>query len=146
MEPNYRDDKVRSIQWAQTILAHKPDALIIDTETTGLDDQAQIVQIGVIDLAGNVLLDALVRPSIPIPPAAVAVHHIGDEAVMHALAWPALYRRSTACCAAPTLSPTTPTMTGGCSARPGEPTSCPTSRQTRGIAPCAPTPAFGRLE
>ena len=91
MEPNFRDDKARSIQWAQTILANKPDAVIIDTETTGLGDADQIVQIGIIDMAGNVLLDALVKPTIAIPPGATAVHHIGAEAVIHALAWPTLY-------------------------------------------------------
>lgn len=43
------------------------DLLIVDTETTGLENDAQIVEIAVVDLAGRVLLDSLVKPTIYIP-------------------------------------------------------------------------------
>src|SRR5690606_37121994 len=39
------------------------NALILDTETTGLDADAEVVELAVIDCAGAVLLDTLVRPS-----------------------------------------------------------------------------------
>ena len=38
------------------------DALILDTETTGLDKQAEIVQIGIVSLNGDELFNSLVRP------------------------------------------------------------------------------------
>lgn len=86
------DLRPQVIEWAQgVLLSHHDDGLIIDTETTGLGPTDQIVQIGVIDLAGNVLLDALVKPTIPIPPAATAVHHIGAEVVAHAAHWTTVY-------------------------------------------------------
>lgn len=58
-----------------------PDALILDTETTGLDSGAEIVQLAVMDVRGNVLLDALVQPTCPISPAATNIHGITSEAV-----------------------------------------------------------------
>ena len=86
------DERPQVIEWAQGILNnHQGDAVIIDTETTGLGEEDQIVQIGIIDLAGNVLLDALIKPTIPIPPAAIAVHHIDDIAVARALPYTALH-------------------------------------------------------
>ncbi|HHQ4784521.1 TPA: hypothetical protein ACSPZU_004090, partial [Aeromonas veronii] len=40
---------------------------ILDTETTGLDDQAEIVEISIIDQLGKVVFDSLVKPQKPIP-------------------------------------------------------------------------------
>jgi DNA polymerase-3 subunit epsilon len=76
-------------EWARAIL--QSDALIIDTETTGLDDEAEIVQIGVVDMCGNVLLDALVCPLHTIPAEATAIHGIRDEDVVRALTFAELY-------------------------------------------------------
>lgn len=76
----------QSIRWAQKMIATPPsDWLILDTETTGLNEDAEIVQIGVTDGAGNVLMDNLLcAPFGKIPAAATAVHHITDEMVKHA--------------------------------------------------------------
>lgn len=63
------------------------NALILDTETTGLDEQAEIVEIAVIDCTGAVLLDTLVRPSAPIPAEVVEIHGITDEMVASAPVW-----------------------------------------------------------
>jgi len=60
--------------------------LILDTETTGLDD-AEIVDIAIINHLGEVLLDTLVKPRNPIPPEASAVHGITDEDVLNAPSW-----------------------------------------------------------
>lgn len=87
---NWKHDRNAAILWARRILQTE-GALILDTETTGLGDDAQIVQIGVIDLAGNVLLDALVKPTCPVPPGASSVHGITDKAVEHADPWPSIY-------------------------------------------------------
>lgn len=69
-----------------------PDALILDTETTGLDGGAKIVQISVIDTRGNVLLDALVRPAGAIAPDAANIHGITAEAVRLAAPLPAFMK------------------------------------------------------
>lgn len=63
------------------------NALIIDTETTGLGDGAEIVEIAVIDCRGAVLLDTLIRPSIAIPEDASRIHGIDDSMVASAPTW-----------------------------------------------------------
>ena len=69
------------------------NALIVDTETTGLDKKAEIVEIAVIDCAGRVLLDERVRPTVRIPPRATEIHGITDRDVRSAKAWPQLENR-----------------------------------------------------
>ena len=76
-------DKKRSSKWAAEFLAN-PKAVILDSETAGLDDDDQIVEIAIIDPLGNVLLDTLVKPLGPIPAAATAIHGITDEMVAEA--------------------------------------------------------------
>lgn len=63
------------------------DAVVLDTETTGLDPaKARIVEIGVVRLAGGRLdqasaLRRLVNPGEPIPAQATQIHRIDDAAV-----------------------------------------------------------------
>src|SRR5262245_57557717 len=62
------------------------DAVVIDTETTGLDPaEARIVEIAAIRIVGGRLSDeifrSLVSPGVSIPPAATAIHHIDDAKV-----------------------------------------------------------------
>lgn len=68
-------------------LIESGDYVILDTETTGLDDKAEICQIAIIDSSGNVLLDTLVKPTCPIPEDASAVHGITDDMVKDAPGW-----------------------------------------------------------
>ena len=42
-------------------------AVVFDTETTGTGRNAEIVDIACVDLNGTVLLDSLVRPTLPKP-------------------------------------------------------------------------------
>lgn len=66
------------------------DAVVIDTETTGVDPaSARIVEIAVVRMIGGQLsqtnaLRRLVRPDRPIPPSATAIHGIDDSAVAEA--------------------------------------------------------------
>ncbi len=73
-----------SVQWAQTLLEF--GFVVLDTETTGLnqdrDDEA--VQIAVLKHDGTVLLDTLVKPTIPMSEGAAAVHGITDAMLEHA--------------------------------------------------------------
>lgn len=69
------------------------NALILDTETTGLDDDAEVVEIAVIDCTGAVLLDTLVRPSGPVPAQACAIHGITDAMLAEAPVWTQIHVR-----------------------------------------------------
>ncbi|TNI58895.1 DNA polymerase III subunit epsilon [Aeromonas dhakensis] len=60
---------------------------ILDTETTGLDSQAEIVEISIIDELGQVVLDTLVKPLKPIPADATAIHGITNNMVASAPSW-----------------------------------------------------------
>lgn len=64
-----------------------PAAVVLDTETTGLDGWP--VEVAVLDMSGRVLLDTLAVPPVPVEAAARAVHGITDEELAGA---PALRR------------------------------------------------------
>lgn len=84
------DPRAEAIDWARRIL-QEPDVIFLDTETTGLDDGAEVVDIAIIDRNGDVLLDTLVRPSDMIPSAATDIHGIDDPAVADAPTWDSVY-------------------------------------------------------
>ncbi len=91
---NWERDRDAAILWARRLI-DRDDWLILDTETTGLDERAEIIQIGVVSGYGNPLIDnILVKPTRPIPAQATAVHHITDETVKDAPSfkevWPRL--------------------------------------------------------
>src|SRR5918997_3105889 len=57
---------------------------IIDVETTGTNANDAVVEIGAFDLIGQEIIvigSDLVRPPVPIPPEASAVHQITDDDV-----------------------------------------------------------------
>lgn len=60
------------------------DYLILDTETTGLDNRAEICQIALIRSTGETLLNTLVKPVRPIPSDASRIHGIYDNDVIEA--------------------------------------------------------------
>ncbi len=72
-----KHDKIETIETAQAWLERQP--VFLDTETTGLDDEAEIVDIGIIDHDGAVLLNTLVRPTHSIPAEATNIHGISDS-------------------------------------------------------------------
>lgn len=79
------------------------ETVILDTETTGLYD-AEIVELSIIDTAGNVLLDTLVRPTRPIPAEATEIHGITDEMVANAPTWAEVYPQYQALVAGKTIA------------------------------------------
>jgi len=67
--------------------------VVLDTETTGLGTNAEIVSISVIDHTGAALVDTLVKPARPIPADATRIHGITDEMVKDAPTWTAVRGR-----------------------------------------------------
>lgn len=79
--------RAEAVRWAQLVVADW-DSVFLDTETTGLDGAAEVVDIAVVASDGRVLLDTLVRPRHRIPAAATRIHGIHDEHVASAPTWP----------------------------------------------------------
>jgi DNA polymerase-3 subunit epsilon len=76
----HTSDRQMARAWAQKLL-DVANFVILDSETTGLYADSEIVQIAIIDPAGAVLLDTLVKPTKPIPRDASHIHGITDEIV-----------------------------------------------------------------
>lgn len=76
--------------WAVSVLANKENYVILDTETTGLEN-AEFVQLSIIDLDGRVLLNTLAKPTCPIEPGAQNVHGISMEQLVDAPIYVDLY-------------------------------------------------------
>jgi DNA polymerase III epsilon subunit-like protein len=63
----------------------------LDLETTGIAPEHKIVEIAAVDIVENDLVivgSDLVRPSVPIPPEASAVHHILNECLRQGVSAP----------------------------------------------------------
>lgn len=69
----------------------KSDYVIIDTETTGLRYDDEIIEITIINMRGDVLLNTLVKPTGPIPPEVTKINNITDEMVAAARTWPEVF-------------------------------------------------------
>lgn len=84
-------DRQHASAWAAAALADE-DAVILDTETTGLGDYDQVIEVAVIDIHGNTLLNTLCRHNLErVPQAASAIHGITDETLATAPAFPEIY-------------------------------------------------------
>jgi DNA polymerase III subunit epsilon len=92
-----QEDRVNAISWAQNLLASPSDYCILDTETTGLDTP-DICSIAIIDLTGEVLLDTLVKPTLPVEDSARLVHGITDEQLAAAPGWAEVYQQVRKAC------------------------------------------------
>lgn len=79
-------DRGGAVAWARAV-ACDPDTVYLDTETTGLADAAEILEVAVVAGDGRVLLDTLVRPRQAIPRDATRIHGIGDGDVVGAPDW-----------------------------------------------------------
>ena len=85
-------DREKAIEQARLIMQQDP--LILDTETTGLGNNAEICEISVIDARGRTLVDQLIKPVRPIPADATDIHGITNDDVAEASnfghVWPQL--------------------------------------------------------
>jgi len=69
------------------------DSLILDTETTGLSgfSNAEVIQIGIIDLKGNVICNQLIKPLRPIPQNVIKIHGITNQEVIDSPSFSEIY-------------------------------------------------------
>jgi DNA polymerase-3 subunit epsilon len=74
---------------ARELIARQP--LYLDTETTGLEDRDQVVEICVLDPGGRVLVESLVKPTVPISLDARRVHGITQAMLKEAPSWPEVW-------------------------------------------------------
>lgn len=84
-----------AIDLAREILKYKEEYVILDTETTGLGDNDVIIQIGIIDLDGNVLMDTLIKPTKRkrISSEATAIHGITMKMLQNAPTFEDIYTK-----------------------------------------------------
>lgn len=89
MFKNASIDRNNAIQEAQDFLSKKP--IYLDTETTGLNDSDEIIEIAIVDHDGSILFDELLKPSKNIPSDATRIHGISDAMVASARKWPIIW-------------------------------------------------------
>lgn len=76
---------------AHTWLSQEP--LFLDTETTGLDAAAEVLEIGLVDALGRIVYETRLKPTVSISPEATTVHGIDDTALVDAPCWPDVAER-----------------------------------------------------
>jgi DNA polymerase-3 subunit epsilon len=74
-----------AIREAQKLLEARP--VYLDTETTGIGENAEVIEVGVVDDEGKTLFSSLVKPRGKIEAAAMRVHHIAQEQLANAPSW-----------------------------------------------------------
>ena len=87
-----RERKVRVAELRP--LLNRTDVLVVDVETTGFGDRAEVLAVAVIDTTGRVLLDTVSMPQGRIPTDASNVHGLTRSRLrsMGALPWPKVHR------------------------------------------------------
>ena len=81
--------KKDAVEQAKTFLEKQP--VYLDTETTGLGNKDEIIELSIIDHDGSVLFDELIKPSQSIPAESTRIHHITNGMVANAKTWPVLW-------------------------------------------------------
>lgn len=71
---------------------HLDHIVILDTETTGVDDDDEIIDIALIDGHGKILYNSLVSATIPISKRAEEIHGITNHMLVDAPSWKEVYK------------------------------------------------------
>lgn len=80
--------EARSI--AQALLSE--NIVFLDTETTGLGADDEIIEISIIGKRGEILLDTLIKPVKSIPASSSKIHNITNWQVRNSPTWPEIYQ------------------------------------------------------
>ncbi|EKK3319978.1 3'-5' exonuclease [Salmonella enterica] len=86
LQARMKSERGRFAMLAHTWLALDP--VFLDTETTGLDDTAQALEIGLVNARGETIFETRLKPTVSIDPAATAVHGISEAELADAPSWP----------------------------------------------------------
>ncbi len=83
------NDRHQAIKWALSILDSRKHFAILDTETTGLSDMDEIIQVAILGCDGTDLFDSLVHPMKHdvIPAGATKVHGLTMDDLRNAASW-----------------------------------------------------------
>ena len=79
-----------AILLARNVLRARP--LYLDTETTGLDAAAEVIEISLVDSSGLPLYESLVQPRRAVPSDATRIHGLTDADLRAAPTWPEVWR------------------------------------------------------
>lgn len=71
------------------------DLVVLDTETTGLESADQIIELAIINMAGETLFNQRFKPTVKIHPQAEAVHGISENELANCPSWPAYQKQIT---------------------------------------------------
>lgn len=82
-------DRKAAISQAKALVAMQP--IYLDTETTGISPQAEIIEVAVVDHDGILLFESLVKPLGQMEPDALKVHRITPEKLVQAPKWPEVW-------------------------------------------------------
>lgn len=77
------------VEYARNKLKEKP--IYLDTETTGLENDDEIIELAIIDSDGKIVFDSFIKPHKPIPMSATAINHISNEMVANAPTFPIVW-------------------------------------------------------
>lgn len=91
MDQMIAKDRDKAILEARSWIALGDDAVILDTETTGLESDAEVVQVSVIGLDGRTMCNCLVKPVERIPEVVINIHGITNEMVEDASTFEDIY-------------------------------------------------------
>jgi DNA polymerase III subunit epsilon len=84
----FKEDSQAKAKTAITSLLNRDDVLILDTETNGVGQTSEVIEVSVINTKGDVLLDTLVKPKhMTMNPFAQRVHGISLTTLKDAPAW-----------------------------------------------------------
>jgi DNA polymerase III alpha subunit (gram-positive type) len=77
------------IEYARNKIQEQP--VYLDTETTGLEFDDEIIEIAIVDSEGKVIFDSFIKPQKPIPLSATAINHITNEMVQNSPTLPQVW-------------------------------------------------------
>jgi DNA polymerase III subunit epsilon len=81
--------RVKAVEMARKLLKKNP--VYLDTETTGLDNKAEIIEVSIVDHDDQVLLEQLFKPLRSIPADSAKIHGITDQDVQDKPDWKSMW-------------------------------------------------------
>ncbi|PSB00506.1 3'-5' exonuclease [Merismopedia glauca] len=104
MQPDLDLDKFQAYEWANKLISGDyGDWCVLDSETTGLGDKAEIIELSIISKYGSTIFDSLIKPTVAVEPGARAVHQITDEMLEDAPIFPEVFPKIAKAIAGKTL-------------------------------------------